>query len=208
MRKTENINIGGQGFIINQDAFLNLERYLTDLENHFKGHEGSSDIMEDIEIRIAELFEMELKSREIIEQKDLLKVISVMGTVNDLNGNIDEINNEAFESSIKTGKKLFRNRENGIIGGVCSGLASYLGIDEPIWVRLFFIFTIWVGFTPLLYVIFWIITPEAKTSSDKLAMHGEPINIENMVKNIEEEFHDLKDRFNKFGEDLKSKKGK
>src|SRR5699024_6377055 len=89
-------------------------------------------------------------------------------------------------------KKLFRNPENKIIGGVCSGLAAYFNIDDPIWVRLtFVIFTLTGGAGILLYIIMWIIMPEAKTSIDRLRMQGNQINLQNIEEMVEESINNI-----------------
>ena len=109
--------------------------------------------------------------------------------------------------AIKTGKRLFRDPEDKVIGGVCSGLATYIGVKDPVWVRLTFailFFSAGIGALP--YIILWIALPEAKTAADRLAMEGEPINVSNIARSVEEELGHLKKAITDLGEELKSKK--
>lgn len=214
MKKTENINIGGLAFIIDEDAYSHLSKYLESLRTYFKGHKGCDEIMEDIEIRIAELFKENLKFTEVITLKDLDKVISTMGTARDFG--IDEgyepadepvhsTKEEPHQAFAPLKRRLFRDPDNKMVGGVASGLSSYFGIENPIWMRALFVFSIFV-FTPIIYLIMWILVPMARTAPEKLAMRGEPVNIDTIAKNVEEELMELKDKLEDIGRDIKRKK--
>jgi phage shock protein PspC (stress-responsive transcriptional regulator) len=144
---------------------------------------------------------------------ELDAIIKIMGKPEDFGGDpIDEKTSDFKERRsnqdykyIKTGKRLFRDNENKVVGGVCSGIANYLGFDDPIWVRLFFGIMMFTGVTELLYPFLWIAIPKAKSSSDKLAMKGEPINIDNIAKKVEEEIESLTQKINDFGEDISNR---
>lgn len=207
MNKTENINIGGQPFIIDAPAYKALEVYLDSLERHFSGHEGCEDIMEDIELRISELFEIQLKERKVIEVKDLDAIKAIMGTAKDL-GMEEESqtrNNDENVATAKLNKRFFRDNDSKVIGGVASGLASYFGMDV-VWMRLIFILFVLSGISPLLYLILWAAVPSAKTRSEKMEMHGEPVNIKNIAKDVEEELMILKIKLEDFGNEIAGKK--
>ncbi|MCB0638937.1 MAG: PspC domain-containing protein [Lewinella sp.] len=108
---------------------------------------------------------------------------------------------------IKTGKRLFRNSEEEVIGGVAAGIAAYFGIPDPIWVRLLFVLlALSGGFGVPIYLILWAVMPEAKTAGDRLAMRGEPINVSNIGRIIEEEFQHISDKVTEIGEELAGKK--
>lgn len=214
MKKTININLGGHPFTIDQDAYESLDKYLSSLQKYFKSHEGGEEIMEDIEIRIAELFAEQVKPYGIVSQKNVESVISTMGTIdafisaesedsNTTNSNASSESQGTHQTYI-TGKKLFRNEEQKIIAGVCSGLSAYFGIKNPWWVRIAFLLFSGAG-TPLIYLILWLAVSPARTSSDRLAMQGEPINITTIVKTIEDEVMDLKDKIEDIGRDLTKK---
>lgn len=200
MNQTVTINISGIVFHIEIDAYENLKNYLNKIKSYFNNSEECEEIMADIEARIAELFNEKISdSNQVILKKDVEEVIVIMGKPEQYIFE-DESNNAEKETKYEErvvygrGKKFFRDPDDRILGGVCSGTAAYLGFDT-VWARLFFVLStlIW-GFGPLAYVILWIIIPEAKTASDKLQMRGEPINIDNIGKKVEEEAEKVNER--------------
>jgi phage shock protein PspC (stress-responsive transcriptional regulator) len=204
MNKVFNINLGGYPLTIDEDAYLHLENYLNAIHKHFRQSEGYEDITNDIEVRMAELFQEQLNGRPIVSLRDVKSAIVLMGAPEDFGAEsiLDEedAGAEGGKSSYHTGKRFFRDPEDQVIGGVCSGISAYLGIQDPIWIRLLFILiTISGGFGILLYIILWIIAPEAKTAGDRLAMRGEPINVSNIAKTIETQFDNLSEQLSDLG---------
>lgn len=97
--------------------------------------------------------------------------------------------NKEFEDDQKI-KKLYRNPEGKVLGGVSSGLANYFGIDK-VAVRILFVLGIFLGFAgPILYIILWIITPEATSITEKLEMQGEPVTLSTIESNIKKELNE------------------
>jgi phage shock protein PspC (stress-responsive transcriptional regulator) len=216
MNKIININLGGMPFVIDDDAYDYMSQYLGSIRKHFSFSESREEIMYDIEMRMSELFQERLKSRQIITMTELEAVIRIMGSPEEFGGEPMEDTASDFRERrsseeykyIKTGKRLFRDPDNKVVAGVCSGISTYLGIEDPIWVRLAFgLATIAGGFGVMLYFFLMIAVPKAKSSSDKLAMKGEPINIDNIARKVEEEIDTLSRKINEFGEDL-SKRSK
>jgi len=193
MNKTVNINLAGIFFHIDEDAYLKLQRYLDAIKRSFTDSQGRSEIISDIEARIAELFSERVKNdKQVIGNKEVDEVISIMGQPEDY-----LVDDEIFEDEPQPtqrkksapSKKLFRDTDNSYIGGVASGLGHYLGIDA-VWLRL-----IWLllaigsgGTFILIYILFWVLVPEAITTADKLTMTGEPVNISNIEKKIKDGF--------------------
>src|SRR5690606_29469587 len=137
MNKTVNINLAGIFFHIDEDAYIKLQRYLEAIKRSFTDSQGRSEIIADIEARIAELFAERMKhDKQVIGTKEVEEVIAIMGQPEDY-----LVDDEIFEDQPKqqttrsASKKLFRDTDNSYIGGVASGLSHYLGIDA-IWVRL------------------------------------------------------------------------
>ncbi|KZS38778.1 hypothetical protein AWE51_14420 [Aquimarina aggregata] len=197
MNKTVNINLAGIFFHIDEDAYLKMQRYLDAIKRSFTDSQGRDEIIADIEARIAELFNEKIKDeKQVIGVKEVEEVITVMGQPEDyrLDEEIFEDEPSTANQTPKTSKQLFRDTTNSYVGGVSSGLSHYLGID-PIWIRLAWIlFTIFSsGAFVLIYVAFWIFVPEAKTTSDFLAMKGEAVNISNIEKKIKEGFDGVAD---------------
>lgn len=186
-------------FHMDEDAYNKMQRYLESVKRSFANTPGSDEILADIEARIAELFYEKLENdRQVITQKEVDEVIAIMGQPEDYM--VDE---EIFEDEprTKTGgtrsrvKKLFRDTDKKYVAGVSSGLAHYFGID-PLWIRILWIFlTIftWGGFI-FIYGLLWILIPEAKTTSEKLDMRGEAVNISNIERKVKEGFDDVADR--------------
>ncbi|MBE7442200.1 MAG: PspC domain-containing protein [Flavobacteriales bacterium] len=188
MNQTLTVNISGIVFHIEVDAYDTLKNYLNKIKSYFNNSEEREEIMLDIESRIAELFSgMMSEKNQVITASDVENVINVMGKPEQYITE-DEEQSQSFsnETYVKSDKKLFRNPDDRILGGVCSGLGAYIGLDT-VWVRLFFVAAFFLGFGLLTYIILWIVMPEAKTASDKLKMKGEPINIQNIGKKFEEE---------------------
>ena len=210
MNKIHNINLGGYPFSIDEDVYQNLNSYLNTIENHFGNSEGVCDIMTDIEARMAELFTESLGERKIVNQDDLKNVINIMGTPEQFgaeSGNHHSSENRRSNNqAIQTGKRFFRDPDNKVIGGVCSGIAAYWGIEDPIWVRLVFGFLLLSGIGPIPYIVLWIVVPSAKTTGDRLAMRGENANVENIGRMIEDEFSEMSDSISKITDDYFTKK--
>jgi phage shock protein PspC (stress-responsive transcriptional regulator) len=198
MNQTVTVNISGIVFHIEVDAYEELKGYLNKIKSYFQDSEESEEIMTDIEARIAELFNEKITTEsQVIRSKDVDQVITVMGKPEQY---IDEEeDNFSSRQTYNTAKKLFRDPDERIIGGVASGISSYFGIDA-IWLRLFFVTALFVGFGFILYIIFWIVMPVAKTASDKLQMKGDPVNINNISKTFKGEAEKVSENLKKNGQ--------
>ena len=201
MNKTVNINLAGTFFHIDDDAFAKLTRYLDAIRRSFSDPQGQDEIIRDIEARIAELFSEKIEDdSQVITLKELDEVITVMGQPEDYI--IDE---EIFEDtpdskkrrtrSSSSYKQLFRDIDNKFIAGVSSGLSHYLNIDA-LWIRLIWIVLVLIGWgTPILiYILLWVLVPAAESTSDKLKMEREPINISNIEKKFKEGYENVADK--------------
>ena len=193
MKKTVNINLAGTFFHIDEDAFAKLSRYLEAVKKSISDPVGGDEIIQDIEARIAELFSERLEiNTQVISTRELDAIIKIMGQPEDYIMDEDAAQTNSATGNQTRGettsnKQLFRDSDNKFIAGVCSGLSHYLGL-EVIWVRLFWIFLSFVttGFGVIAYLLFWILVPGAETTSEKLKMTGEPINISNIEKKFNE----------------------
>ncbi|MDT0295695.1 PspC domain-containing protein [Mesonia ostreae] len=203
MNKTVNINLAGIFFHIDEDAFLKLNDYLNAIKRSFTDAQGREEIIQDIEARIAELFSEKMRSeKQVVSIREVEAVIEIMGQPEDYRVDDDIFEDEEPRSDrnnttkSKKPKKLYRDRDDSYIAGVSSGLAHYLHIDS-IWVRILFVLLTIIssGSFILVYIIFWIIVPEALTTSEKLEMKGEPINISNIEKKVKEGFDTVSDKF-------------
>ena len=217
MNKTVNINLGGMFFHIDEDAYQKLTRYFDAIKRSLSNSSGQEEIIKDIEMRVSELLNEKQKSdKHVVGLKDVDEVITVMGQPEDYIIEEDNNNNQnqSFNNhSNRSIKKLYRDKDKGMIGGVASGLGHYFGIDT-VWIRLILIISVWgFGTGVLAYIILWIVTPEAITTSEKLEMTGEPVNISNIEKKVREEFENVSDKiknvdYDKYGNQIKSGAGK
>jgi phage shock protein PspC (stress-responsive transcriptional regulator) len=173
MKKVININFQGAVVPIEETSYELLKQYIESLRHYFANEEGRDEIINDIESRISELFQERLrKGSTCISDDDVNSIIKNMGRPQELedaekgdqyqsnNGRTqtgDEEKKESYyqDNTSWKGKRLYRDENNRILGGVCSGIAAYFGID-PVIVRVLFIVS-GIGF--LLYVLLWIFVP-------------------------------------------------
>ncbi|MBQ0147839.1 MAG: PspC domain-containing protein [Flavobacteriaceae bacterium] len=199
MDKTVSISLGGFSFVVEEIAYSKLRTYLQDVKNSLHGTEGIDDIIEDVEIRISELFRDRLKFREVVSDDDVNFVIATMGHPNQYRVEDEEAESTSTHSTYtqssfetKNNKRLFRDPDDKIITGLSAGLAHYLGLDpwavRATWLVLG-ILGIFTGISfflvVLCYFILLIFVPKATTTSEKLQMYGKPANIESFKKNAE-----------------------
>ena len=208
MNKTVTINLSGIIFHIDEDAYQKLYNYLSTIKGYFSESDGRDEIMADIENRIAEMLSEKISDRkQVVLMTDVDYVISIMGKPEDFAGDKSTSEETKKEqptySSSRKRRKLFRDTDSKILGGVCSGIGAYFNID-PLWLRLAWVvasFTFGTGL--LLYIVLWIIIPEAKTSAEKLEMHGEDINVSNIGKKVEQEMKHFGKKMENWGQEVK-----
>ena len=195
MKITVSINLGGYSFNIDEDAYAELKRYLKNLELHFAGEESSSEILSDIETRMAELFRTKITSyKQVINIEDVHQAISVLGTPEDISDNDGPSARDKFSSPGY--HRMYRDPDHRIIGGVCSGMGAYWDID-PLIVRIIFVaLALGGGLGVLVYLILYIVIPEAKTTAQKIEMKGNPVNIHNIKDSVKKEFDNVRKNMN------------
>jgi len=180
MEKTTQITIAKTVFSLTESAYEKLNAYLETLKAHFVGESESAEIMRDIESRIAEkLFH---KKHDVITEADITAVTAEIGDASEFE---DEEEPHAGRPK-RVVKKLFRDTSNAYLGGVASGIAAYFDID-PLWIRLAFLVSLFFGGAGIFfYIVLWIIIPEAKSTSQKLEMHGRPVDLEGIKRVVQE----------------------
>ncbi len=173
MKKVININFQGRVIPIEEAAYDNLKQYVESLRAFFANEEGKDEIINDIEGRIAELFgELLKKGSTCITNDDVDNIIAGMGRPADFE---EEENNTRYQTGTETKQagtstgttgaesggrgRLYRDVNDKILGGVCSGLAAYFRIDPTIVRLIFVLFTFSGGAGILLYILFWVILP-------------------------------------------------
>jgi phage shock protein PspC (stress-responsive transcriptional regulator) len=206
MKKNIKTNVGGLLFNLDEDAYQNLEIYLNRLENHFSKTEGKKEIIEDIERGIADMLTSKLTNgKTIINLEDIKEIIKAMGEPGEIDNETEESPKTSFNNS-SAQRRLYRDSDEKVIAGVCSGISHYLNIDVA-WIRILFVILFFLSGTGLLiYLVLWIAVPEAKSTAQKLEMSGESITIDNIEKKIREEFESIGNQLNNFKDKHLSKK--
>lgn len=203
MKKTVTVNLGGFVFHIDEDAYEKLQSYLHAVKKSIGNDESSDEIMNDIESRIAELFSEKANAQYgVVTVSEVNRIIQIMGepaVYQTEEGAQNESKSAAHETNTdKTHKKLYRDTDNSVLGGVLSGLGHYFGID-PIWLRIIFaVLFFYFGTGILLYIILWVIMPAAKTTAEKLEMRQEPVNVQTIINTAEEGFENVKRQGRKY----------
>ncbi len=171
MKITENINLAGLIFTIDDDALLKLQNYLNAIERCFGSKEEREEILADIEARIAELFQTQLgKSKEVVTMLEVDKIIEILGMPEEFLSYGEKKEIRSFDFVPQKKHRLFRDPDNRVLGGVCSGLGAYYNID-PVILRVLFVICAGLG-SLLVYIVFWIVLPPAISLNDKIEMKG------------------------------------
>lgn len=188
MDKIITINLGGYAIRMEEDAYEALKPYIRQIEEKFANTENGKEIINDIEARIAEML-MERTEKKVaasIEDVDFIK--KAMGNPGEFEETEGEEQTQATNTpndSIR--KRLYRDTDNKLLGGVCAGLSNYFNMDPSI-VRLIWIASLFFFGTGLLiYFILWVIVPEAVTTAQKLEMRGEAPTFDNIINRVKNE---------------------
>jgi len=203
MNQTKTVNLAGINFYLDNDAYIKLDEYLSQLKKHFNNQEGGDEIMRDIENRIAEIFQGKISNpQEVISLSIVQEVITTLGKPGDFDQD-EEGEGSPRQRSHNYTKRLYRDMDNRMLGGICSGLGAYLNLD-PVLIRVIFLVAILSGISLLVYLVLWIVIPPALTTSEKIEMQGNPVNIENIEKVIRQEMNNLKNTFDDLSEQARN----
>jgi phage shock protein PspC (stress-responsive transcriptional regulator) len=206
MKKTISVNIKGLNFLIEEDAYELLQNYLDRLSLALKNEKGGKEIEEDIEMRIAELCSEQLSDKkQVIEVGDIERILETLGDpaqyVQDDQEYAEE--NTSKKENTSSEKRIYRDTDNAVIAGVCSGIANYTNIDVVIVRAIFAAVLIFGGFGLPLYIVLWIIIPKASTTIDKLRMRGKPINVDTVRDEVEQAAERLSSKSQRFAQKIR-----
>lgn len=187
MNEIIRIHLGRQPFVIAVDAHKQLRNYLDAIKEAVgKSHK---EVVEEVELRMAELLtERGITGEKTVLPKDVTYLQEQLGKPGDFRGEDTGAENTGDEPESVTPnapKRLYRDEENGMIAGVCSGLAAYFNVDTIIVRLTFIVLTLIWGWGILLYIILWIITPVAKTSSERLHMRGKAVTVDSLKELVD-----------------------
>ena len=192
MKTTENISLGGLAFVIESDAYTALNLYIEDIRRSFRNNVCGNEIVEDIEVRISELLKERCQAGGAVSLSMVEEIRSIIGNPEEL-GEQENKSQEASEGKERTAKvclrerRLYRDIDNKVLGGVCAGLGEYFNLDKVIFRILFLVFFV-LGLidadeglftiSVIAYLILWIAIPAARTVEEKCEMKRKPMNLE------------------------------
>ncbi len=202
MKTTINVTLGGQLFVLEEDAYQALKNYLDEVERIVATYPERADIMADIEARLAEELKRSV-SGGVVTTGVLSGMLTRLGTPEELRRELGGAERENVAASSSAGssshsaaprksRRLYRDPDDQIVSGVCSGIAAYIGVD-PTWVRIgFAVGTLAWGAGVFVYLLLLIIVPEAKTPEQKAELHGEPLRLADIVTSVRNAFEKKK----------------
>lgn len=194
MKKNITINLFGQLYHIDEDAYELLQKYEANMRRYFSNKDGGEEIIDDIEHRIAELLtEHQAQGNEAIDITLIEMIIHRIGNPEEISeeneGEEGEEDEKAAEHQTDAqgerqtetpqyAKRIYRDTQDAMLGGVTSGIAQYFGLQEPILLRLFWVILFFVSVSTalLIYILLWAIIPPATTPEQRLQMRGKPVN--------------------------------
>jgi len=194
MKTTENISLGGLAFTIESDAYTELNRYIEEIKECFRNDPYANEIVEDIEVRISELLKEKCPAGMVVNMGMVEDIRKRIGDPKEMSDQENETHAEESQPAAEAPRKksfrdrrLYRDIDNRLLGGVCSGLGEYFNLDKVIF-RVFFLVFFVLGFidadegfftiSALAYAILWIAMPAARTVEEKCEMRRKPMNLE------------------------------
>lgn len=206
MKKNININMFGVIYAIDEDAYDLLKKYLENMRSYYSRRSGGEEIANDVESRVAELFaDLKAQGVEAITIEHVEDIIKRIGDPQQMDEEADVKSERVMDGGYaeavdeKTVRKLYRDPDDKILGGVISGLCHYLSIEDPVIARLIFLLLVFFSHAILVvvYAVCWALIPEAKTAEERLQMKGKRVT----PNAINEELMQGVDRAKKFVND-------
>ncbi len=183
MKKTINVAIGGCSFTIIEDAYNTLNEYLERSKEAIVKTGGNLHVLEEMEVRIADMLKGKLAGRQVVDLSMTNEVIGQLGYPEGYEQAAKEPSDDYHYSGTdgeRPVRKLFRNPDDKKIAGVCSGIALFLGVDVVL-IRIIFLVALICGSAGFwIYLVIWIAAPEAVTAAEKCELRGIPANAENI----------------------------
>ena len=213
MKEVERVSLGGYAFTFEKEAAVSAQKYLNELENHYKNREGGAEILEGIEERMAELLQEKCGREGVVSTADIEEVMRILGKPEDIDteGEAEQKNQPHYEEGPR--KRLYRSLNDKVVAGVCGGLGTYLNIDPALFRILFAVFTLLGLFIhrhhfffvpimtfPMLYLILWICMPPAKTVQQRWEQRGEDGTLNGIERTIEKGAKEFEDAMVKVGQ--------
>lgn len=194
MKKMVSINLAGMLFHINEDAYQKLSSYLESVSRKFPDDERQ-EVLQEIEARVAELLSgMLTGQKQVVDLQQVDEVIRILGDPEEFEAS-QQHESQNKESTMSHNKRLYRDPDNRVLGGVCGGLGSYFNIDPVLFRLLFVVVFLVFGTGLIIYLVLWLITPEATTMAQKMDMRGQNFTFSDFKKKARSEYEDMKRNF-------------
>ena len=201
MKKNITINLFGQLYHIDEDAYELLKSYQDNMHRYFNTKEGGEEISDDIEHRVAELLsELQANGTVAITIEHIQEIIHRIGNPEEIDKDTEDVeesetqscpppppgNNAAPRPNYGATRRLYRDLKDSMLGGVSSGLSHYFGINDPIFIRIAWVILLFMPYVPsfIIYIILWIVMPPAVTAEERLQMYGKPVNPQTLNEEI------------------------
>lgn len=203
MKKNITINLFGQLYPIDEDAYELLKSYEDNMRRYFASKEGGEEIIDDIEHRVAELLsELQANGTVAITIEHIQEIIHRIGNPEEIGEESETAEEDKEEAqpcpppppgndasprmNYGVSRRLYRDLKDAMLGGVSSGLSHYFGINDPIFIRIAWVILLFVPYVPsfIIYVILWIVMPPAVTLEERLQMYGKPVNPQTLNEEI------------------------
>ncbi len=195
MRMAIDVTLGGQAFHVDEAAYHDLRAYLARLEALFVEEPGREEIMSDIESRLAELLRPRLnRYKQVILTDDLRTVLAVLGSPEDIGGEGSATAGTAAPRWLA--HRFYRDPDERLVGGVCSGLAAHFSWRPLVFRILFVALTLAGSFGLWLYLILWLLLPAAETTAEKLEMRGDPVTIGSITAFVKNRIGSVRKKIN------------
>ncbi|MEK7152715.1 MAG: PspC domain-containing protein [Patescibacteria group bacterium] len=183
MNEIKKIHLGRQPFTISVEAHKALRAYLDAIEEAVG---AKTEVLKEVELRMAELLiERGITDEKVVLAEDVAFLKEQLGKPGDFKDEEDHASSGAGDVSGTVPKRLYRDPKNGMIAGVCSGLGAYFGIDATVVRLIFVVVTLLGGWGILVYIILWLVTPEANTSSERLHMQGKAVTVDSLKQLVD-----------------------
>lgn len=178
MKEVKQCSISTIAFTLEVDAYDTLYTYINSIRQHYDDNADGEEIIADIEARVAELILSTHPADRVVSKALIDNIIRQMGSAEDI---CDESSSAEPQEEPKKRKshkrRLYRNIDDAPIGGVCSGVAAYIGCDPTVVRLITLLLVLFGGASIWIYIILWIVMPAALTARQKLEMRGEPITV-------------------------------
>ncbi len=184
MNEIKHIHLGRQSFTISVEAYKELHDYLGEIKAQVG--KASGDVVDEVELRMAELLtERGVTDEKVVLAEDVKYLKEQLGEPHDFKDEDEEQAETTDKTEDGAPKRLFRDNDRAMFAGVAAGLSAFFGVDVTIIRLIFILLTFFGGSGIVIYIVLWLIVPEARTSSERLQMRGKAVTVDSLKEVID-----------------------